>query len=238
MGLQCFIPKKLSAIHPQDNMINQNSETSIQDYFGVGLAALGVITTILQNSRVRPESILDLPSGFGRVTRFLRCAYPTADIYSSDIMPDAISFCAENFGAIPVLSNENFSSILQLKESFNLVFVGSLYTHLPYSKAILLTNVLTQILSNNGIAIITVHGRLWVDNISPSNYFGLKDKHAAENLRQEFLDEGYSYRNYPDMDDYGVAALDEKFFSKFSGIEFYRFPGTWAGQDVYAISLK
>ena len=238
MEINQYIPKKLSAIHTQDNMINPCSNTSIQDYFGVGLAALGIITTILQKHKVCPYAILDIPSGYGRVCRFLRCAFPTSDIYSSDIMPEAITFCAENFGTIPLLSDDSFSSILQFKKCFNLVFVGSLFTHLPISKATLLTDVLLQTLKSNGLAIITTHGISWLDRISPSNYYGLADKHAAENMRQEFLDLGYSYKNYPNMHNYGVAALDERYFLKFSGIDFYRLPVTWAGQDVYVISLK
>ena len=39
-------------------------------------------------------SILDLPSGHGRVLRWLKAAYPDAKLTASDLLTDGVDFCA------------------------------------------------------------------------------------------------------------------------------------------------
>ena len=47
--------------------------------------------------------VLDFGCGHGRVMRVLRAAFPDAELVACDIDQDAVSFCAETFGARPVL---------------------------------------------------------------------------------------------------------------------------------------
>ena len=54
--------------------------------------------------------VLDFGCGHGRVMRVLKAALPDADLVACDIDEDALSFCAETFGAQPVLSSKGAAS--------------------------------------------------------------------------------------------------------------------------------
>lgn len=123
-----ILPRTFGSISEHDNMFLREDPLAHEKYFGVGLNALMLIRQILQARRLHPETILDLPSGFGRVTRFLRAAYPHATIYASDVNIHATRFCA-NFGASPLPTAGSFDDIVQaIPTQVDLVWTGSLIT--------------------------------------------------------------------------------------------------------------
>ncbi len=67
-----------------------------------------------------PRRVLDLPSGHGRVLRFLCGAYPDATIVGADIDPDAVNFCSKTLGATPLQSANPLSSV-DLGEPYDLI---------------------------------------------------------------------------------------------------------------------
>lgn len=60
----------------------------------------------------------------------LRAAFPTAEISVSDLDTDGVAFCTEQFDARPLISGPAFST-LNFNETFDLIWAGSLITHLP-----------------------------------------------------------------------------------------------------------
>ena len=76
-----------------------------------------------------PPRILDFPCGHGRVLRYLRAEFPQAEITACDLLRDGVDFCAANFGAIPVYSDPDPSRIGLPRDAFDLIWVGSLFTH-------------------------------------------------------------------------------------------------------------
>src|ERR1700729_3189423 len=78
----------------------------LEGYLTTGEAALKAVRLAQLAGRV-PDftSILDLPCGHGRVTRWIRAAYPDAKLTACDILTDGVDFCADTFGAIPVYSH-------------------------------------------------------------------------------------------------------------------------------------
>jgi MoaA/NifB/PqqE/SkfB family radical SAM enzyme/SAM-dependent methyltransferase len=50
------------------------------------------------------RAVADFASHYGRITRALRAALPHAAVYACDIDPDAVRFCAEELGALPVVT--------------------------------------------------------------------------------------------------------------------------------------
>src|SRR5919109_3533527 len=74
-------------ISPRDLMARDH----LDHYFRVGEGAINEIERLLDNE---PERILDLPCGHGRLMRWLRAAYPYAEIVGCDLDPDAVNFCA------------------------------------------------------------------------------------------------------------------------------------------------
>jgi len=132
-----------TVISTNDHMWNTGS----QWYYDVGKSALNCVRSALATARgepasfpdipsavrsslatahVEPTSILDLPSGHGRVCRMLRAAFPDAHLTVCDLDRDAVDFCAAEFNATPVYSQEDISSV-SLDQSFDLIWCGSLF---------------------------------------------------------------------------------------------------------------
>jgi SAM-dependent methyltransferase len=83
-------------------------------------------------------NILDFASGYGRFTRFF-CRLSLRTMVS-DLEPDMLSFLKDNLGTDGFLSTlDFFDRSVMNQEKFDLVFVFSLFTHLPdhiWSKAL------------------------------------------------------------------------------------------------------
>jgi SAM-dependent methyltransferase len=132
---------------------------TLQHYFEVGEDALRLIVgALVSTGRPLPKRILDFPSGSGRVTRHLRAFFPDAEIWASDIHDDHLLFCAEWFGVRTKRSHENLA-MLEFECEFDLIFCGSLITHLPESDTRAALSLIARSLSPSGIALVTVHGR-------------------------------------------------------------------------------
>lgn len=136
-------------ISPRDQMFSNTGH-----YFEVGRSALDTIRLAIQLSGVEPYRILDLPSGHGRVLRWLRAEYPGAQITASDLNRDAVDFCAETFGAVPLYSDVDPEAIAL--ERYNITWVGSLVTHLD---APMWERFLSVLSKRTGVLIFTTAGR-------------------------------------------------------------------------------
>lgn len=144
------------AMSPTDRMLGLDEDPV--HYSTVGQSALRCIRmAMLLTGRTDLERILDLPSGHGRVTRVLRAAYPGAEIVVSDILKDGIDFCASQFKAVPVLSNTNIDLIPDMGK-FDLIFVGSLFTHLNASQIHKFLLKFKSMLSYASLLLFSTHG--------------------------------------------------------------------------------
>ena len=99
-------PEEFSRISPNDNMCrNPNSRSA---YFGVGLKAIAVICSELERLNLKPKYILDIPCGYGRITRFLKAVFTSAEIYACDIDKEGVDFCSRTFDIWGQYSQINF----------------------------------------------------------------------------------------------------------------------------------
>lgn len=107
----------------------------------------------------KSPKILELPCGFGRVTRHLTQNFAPADIVAADAMPNAVQFCKEQFGVSGIVVTEPLNEFRGIPEkAFKVAAMGSLITHLDEAQArTVLTHFLAK-LSQGGIAVITTHG--------------------------------------------------------------------------------
>jgi hypothetical protein len=182
-------------LNPNDQELIDRSDGSIQRYYTVGTDAMRVIVNaLLANSRQPPQSILDFPSGSGRVTRHLRAFFPEARIVASDLYDNHLTFCRQAFQIDCLLSRVNISEI-DFGEKFDLIFCGSLLSHLPEASFLDTINLLGRFLSDSGIALITLQGR-FSDHVQATNpNFYLPDQNyevAAEGVRRT----GFGYVDY------------------------------------------
>src|SRR5262249_37176933 len=113
-------------IAPDDEMYYSGKDW----YFSVGVSALRCVLHGLTISRVaQVSSILDLPCRHGRVARHLRAAFPRIPITFADVNRSGVDFCASRFDGVGVYSDPDLSRV-DFPTRFDLIWVGSLFTHL------------------------------------------------------------------------------------------------------------
>jgi len=168
---------------------------NIEHYFGVGADALRlVVESLVDNLRSPPKTILDFPSGSGRVTRHLCAFFPQANITVCDLYDYHVHFCADTFGVEGIISEEDLNKFSFAKK-FDLIFCGSLVTHLPADLFEATLRLVSESLSESGIAIITVHGRHseYRQHIPELRYF---DYELFESAETEIAETGFGYADY------------------------------------------
>lgn len=233
-------PKLFGGISSSDNMVLQDDVNAYEKYFGVGLNALYVINETLEKYQLKPNIILDIPSGYGRVSRFLRSAHPSAEIFASDIMKEAVKFCA-NFNLKPLHTTGVFEDIYPQigTKRFDLIWSGSLITHLPESTTRSFLEFLSNCLSANGLAMVSKHGQSIADTLSESSRHGLKSMEYVNRVKSDFLRTGYGYHDYPNMRNYGVSFISDGWVNdaaKDSNLELLEIKHrAWAGHDVIVL---
>jgi SAM-dependent methyltransferase len=199
-------------ISPQDGMY----EGDMNAYVNCGLSAIVNIEHAIATSGNRPiRSALDFASGYGRVLRHLVVRFPDAEVTASDIEADAVSFCATNFGVNGVVSTKNLNE-LAIGRTFDLIWSGSLMTHLDCDGAVDLLNFFHKHTVPGGLAVFTTHGNFaicdlveqWkevLENATDGHPYGLYQA-DVETIVSQFNRTGYGYAVYYGQDRYGISA--------------------------------
>lgn len=218
-------------VSPQDDM----HRIAPDSYFGPGASALrNVRLAMLETRTAKCESLLDFACGYGRALRFFRAAFPDARLVACDVDTDAVDFCAEEFGAVPVYSQTDPAAI-ELPGRFDVIWVGSLFSHLPEVAAIQFLDLLASVLSPAGCLLFTVQGRNVRHQIVADQVPSWRLSEAdAEQIVRDFDQRGFGY---VDRGGYGttlcrpswvVRQIEERPGLRLVG---YRETG-WGRQDV------
>ncbi len=198
---------------PSDKENSTRDDWHDEHYLSVGRdAAQLIVRTLLANLRRPPGAILDFPSGSGRVTRHLRAMFPQARIGACDLYPEHIRFCEEHFGAEPMMSKENLDD-LEVEPEWDLVFCGSLLTHLPEKLFWPTVRFIGRALSPTGIAIVTLEGRR--AEYIQDHLWKLIDDAKFDTIRRRYKRRGFGFaayaddtrRLFPAQQTYGIALV-------------------------------
>jgi SAM-dependent methyltransferase len=213
-------------------------------YFSVGQSALECINCSLQAAPLPADNvhrILDLPCGHGRVLRYLRAAFPEAEIIACDLLRDGVDYCAMTFGAIPLYSVENSANIELERDAFDLIWVGSLLTHLDSDRWPGFLELFRRSLRPGGVLVFSTHGRSAYDK---AVRLGTKShglpywRHTAAKYAYERT--GFGYSNYANSSSYGLSLSSParvfKLIERVSELRVVHFSErAWdKHQDVYA----
>lgn len=195
-------------LHPLDDMIDQHqpAEAQLAHYEAVGREAAELIQSALRG-RV-PRRILDMPCGFGRVMRHLRAEFPEAEITGCDIEAAKLEFCASQFGADRLFSSLDFSS-LGLGPPYDVIWCGSLLTHLDEPAFRDCLDLFSRSLAPSGIALVTTHGRY--ATIFQRTVFGYLPHELFSEIEDEYSARGFGYRNYVGEQNYGISVSAPSF---------------------------
>jgi len=191
-------------LSPSDEMFTGDR----RHYFSVGQSALQCIGCSLVAARLEPESvrrILDLPCGHGRVLRYLRAAFPSAEIIACDLQRDGVDYCARTFGAFPVYSAEAPEEIPVEQRTCDLIWVGSLLTHLDGPLWLRFFDFFRRSLRPGGVLVFTTHGRAAYDRMVRQGVdYGLSSE-GLENVRTGYERVGFGYADYATANSYGIS---------------------------------
>jgi SAM-dependent methyltransferase len=216
-------------ISERDDMLIEGRAT----YWNIGLSGLRSVKWAM--SRVdmsAPSKILDLPSGHGRVLRFLQAAFPGADITASDIDPDAVEFCHRTFGVATFTSHYDPHRI-EVDETYDLIWCGSLLTHIDTDRWESLLGFFNSHLSSTGVLAFTTHGEWAAERL-------LQKGVVKPSQLDEYRRTGFAYEDYPHQAGYGVSvsSMDwvRTFVQQETGLEIVgEAERLWLGvQDVFA----
>lgn len=179
-----------------------------EGYNFVGASAIEAITAALIGGRSGPpHRILDFGCGHGRVARHLRAWRPDAQIFAADVRADGASFCADTFDCVPVVLDPQFG-VTDLPE-VDLIWVGSVFTHIDYDRMKILWNWLWNSVSIEGSLVATFHGPQIIKMKKENNLKFINDT-CWEAILREFQKTGRGYQSYnrDDLGDWGVSIVN------------------------------
>jgi SAM-dependent methyltransferase len=150
-------PAVAGPIHPDDDM-RSPADADAAHYARVGRSAVDAIERALTAAGRGfgdVESCLDMPCGYGRVLRLLAREIAPERITACDINRQAIRFCATQFGVTPLRSTPSLDGMRLGRH--DLIWCGSLVTHLDEERVGQLLRSFATALLPGGIAVVTIH---------------------------------------------------------------------------------
>lgn len=191
---------------PGDHMFRPGRE---RHYEAVGESAVRAINaSIIAAGVAEPATVLDFACGSGRVARWLPLAFPRAKIDVSDVRADSLAFCSAKFGVGTWLSSEDLDAVSSPRQ-YDLIWCGSLLTHLSEIRSAALIKNFGSWLKPNGIVVFTLHGRRVIDNMITGQVNYIPSSSCSQVLKELAL-RRYGYVRYaPDRDiGFSVNTLD------------------------------
>jgi SAM-dependent methyltransferase len=225
-------------IHRNDTMIPKLTAEHALGYNNSGAQAAGLVAGAAPSA----AEVLDLGCGYGRVLRQLKLRYPDARFTACDIEPGAARFCASEFGAVPVISQERLDLVAFPTAPYDLIWMGSLLTHLDAAANENVLGVLARLVRPDAVLTFTTHGP---DLVPEMERYGPGLGDRIDEV-QAAMAGGFAYVSYPHYADgsYGIsfhepAYVDAIVAAAFGSSERVAYaPRGWGGhQDFHAFRV-
>lgn len=174
-------------VDPNDHMYNTGKDW----YYSVGEHGLTCVLNGLSLSRLLAvHSILDLPCGHGRVGRHLRAAFPDAHISFCDTDVGGAVFCETMFKGHALPSQPDLTHV-SFERTYDVIWIGSLFTHLDLNRAAAWLRPLSRFLGPDGILVATFHG-VWSIEIQ-QKYCQMIAPEKWRQVLADYEEVGYGY---------------------------------------------
>jgi len=202
-----FLEQVSLAADPADTMYRGGASVS---YLCAGLSAVRCIDASLAaaGKTITKGAILDFPCGYGRVLRFLRVMFPDATIVGSELPGAGLEFCERVFSIQTIPSSVNLKT-LTFPRKFDLIFCGSLFTHIDERMAVDLLGFFHRHLADGGVCIFTTHGPHVIDVIKNKVLKFNLSREGQERLVRDFLEKGYGFADYVGQSGYGISMTSQ-----------------------------
>ena len=235
-----LLNKVSSRIYYRDGMYDGDGV----HYFKVGLSAISCINGAVECAGLTEvRAILDFPCGSGRVLRFLVQRFPEAEITACELERGPVEFCVRTFGALPAYSSLNVDEV-SLGKKFELIWCGSLVTHLNESGIGALIQLFRRHLAEGGLMVFTTHGDFVPGRIVAREFdYGLEQQ-QIERIGVDYPRTGYGFEDYPGEKDYGVSLTSPEWIRtrvrELGGLRevFFKERGWDDHQDVFGFVLE
>ncbi len=223
-------------ISPDDDIFrffaNHPSCTNpIRDYLSDGWRTMVELIQALEpvkRSLSQCRSFLEFASGFGRFSRHLVKALPPGALHVSDIVPGSVDFLKTHLNIDGFYSTHQPEDLVAPRR-YEIIFVLSLFSHLPDRTWSAWLKRLYDMLEPGGVLVITTHG-----------------EQAARNLGVQMPAEGYvfipsSESSALDGEEYGSTFTSADYVHQaiaqhLPGAAVHAFPAHfWGGQDAFVI---
>lgn len=158
MGLNCTISE-------QDDIFgffkgHHSCRNPLRDYLADGWRTLSELMLLLEavdQPLLRTPTVLEFASGHGRFTRHLMKALGPERVVVSDVVPGAVAFSRATFGVNGFLS-ASVPEDVRWPRQYELVFVLSLFSHLPRSTWARWLKALYGAVAPGGLLVFSTHG--------------------------------------------------------------------------------
>ncbi|HUL95975.1 MAG TPA: class I SAM-dependent methyltransferase [Usitatibacter sp.] len=130
----------------------------VREYLADGWRTLSELNLALDaagRSLMASRSVLEFASGFGRFTRHLAAAMP-GRVTVSDVQPGSVEFAIEQFGVKGFHSSTRPAEV-PVPARYDLVFVLSMFTHLPLEAWTPWIRTLACLTAPGGVLLVSVH---------------------------------------------------------------------------------
>jgi len=150
-------------IHPRDDLLGfiargAHGQNPIRAYLADGWRTLSELMLLLERLD-RPllafASVLEFACGYGRFTRHLAHAMP-GRVAAADILPGSVEFVGRQFG-VEAFPSDFEPEQIRFPQRYELVFVLSLFTHLPVEDWGRWLKVLAAAVAPGGMLVFSVH---------------------------------------------------------------------------------
>ena len=128
-------------------------------YFRAGLSIYDSIDQVARwgfDGLEHVDRFLDFACGYGRSNRFLAPALSPSRLWVSDIQRDAVEFQQARFG-VHGFESARAPEDLRCEEHFDMIFVASLFSHLPPHSFTRWLRRLHDLLAPGGLLVFSVH---------------------------------------------------------------------------------
>ena len=173
-------------VHVTDYM---HLEGGISRYSSIGQSAVANIEATLSAAGLTWADVtrlLDYGCGYGRVLRWLKGR--GFELVAADVNAQAVRFCATEFGATPFLiplAQNGWA----LPGSYDVIWVGSVVTHLTSEGGASLLTRLAASLNRGGVLVFTTHGQVRGSGLE----YGKDVLRAATEIRTRLAAGGVAY---------------------------------------------
>jgi SAM-dependent methyltransferase len=162
-------------------------------YFKAGSDALRCIRLAILAAELQSvRRVLDFACGKGRVLRTLKAAFPQTELVASDTWREALEYCSRVLGVTTVRASQRPEEV-QLDGSFDVIWCGSLLTHVGRDRWSGFVKLFESLLARGGVVVFTTYGRFTAANVRAGKNLHSYNEEQAQQVLRDYEQTGFGF---------------------------------------------